>query len=99
MSKMYNDFKKELLKNGVADSRVESLAQAVNQLHTACSFLDLDQRANFFEKYAYTIDLVDSFGKAEECARFKNVKNLYHGNDFDDADDCNNFNDFINIGL
>ena len=42
MTKMYNDFKKELLKNGVADSRVESLAQAVNQLHTACSFLDLD---------------------------------------------------------
>tara|TARA_R100000995_G_scaffold68839_1_gene37459 strand:+ start:115 stop:387 length:273 start_codon:yes stop_codon:yes gene_type:complete len=89
MSKMYNDFKKELLKNGVADSRVESLAQAVNQLHTACSFLDLDQRANFFEKYAQTIDLVDSFGKAEEYARFK---------DFDDADDCNNFDDFINIG-
>lgn len=44
------DYKMSLLVEGIASTRVPSLAEAIDQLHTAVAQLDYTNRSKFFKK-------------------------------------------------
>lgn len=67
----FENFKKVLLDNGVASSRVDLMAEAVAKIHEALFYMDAVQRENFFEAFGGVCELADDFGKAEGLNRFK----------------------------
>ena len=67
----FEAFKKVLLDNNVAESRVDLMAEAVDKLHRALCEMDAVQRENFFDTFGDVRELADDFGKAEGLNRFK----------------------------
>ena len=61
----FKNFKKVLTANGVSDTRVAIMADAVNYLHTAINEMDQRQRENFLDVYGDVASLVNDFASAE----------------------------------
>ena len=61
----FENFKKVLTDNGVSDTRVAIMADAVNYLHTAINEMDQRQRENFLDVYGDVAGLVNDFAGAE----------------------------------
>ena len=69
-------FKEMLLDMGIASTRVDSLAQATDDLHTAISRLDDRNYKLFISNFYKTTTLIDAFGEREKMKRFYHVKGL-----------------------
>jgi hypothetical protein len=69
-------FKEMLLDMGIASTRVDSLAQATDDLHSAISRLDDHNYKLFVSNFYKTITLIDTFGEREKVKRFYHVKGL-----------------------
>ena len=61
----FENFKKVLTDNGVSDTRVAIMADAVNYLHTAINEMDQRQRENFLDVFGDVAGLVNDFASAE----------------------------------
>ena len=59
-------FKMHLLSKGIADTRLDKLALAVDELHSALSACDLENRAIFFKTFPSVKVLLNVFGHTEE---------------------------------
>jgi hypothetical protein len=64
-------FKQALLKMGIADTRVESIADAGDQLHHAVSCLDERNYNLFMSAFSKTLNLVNAYAECEELRKFK----------------------------
>ena len=69
-------FKEMLLDMGIASTRVDSLAKATDELHTAISRLDDHNYKLFLLTFSKTVSLIDAFGEREKMKRFYHVKGL-----------------------
>ena len=69
-------FKEMLLDMGIASTRVDNLAQATDDLHTAVARLDDRNYKLFVSNFYKTISLIDAFGEREKMKRFYHVKGL-----------------------
>ena len=61
----FENFKKVLTDNGVSDTRVAIMADAVNYLHMAINEMDQRQRENFLDVFGDVAGLVNDFAGAE----------------------------------
>jgi len=61
----FKNFKKVLTDNGVSDTRVAIMADAVNYLHIAINEMDQRQRENFLDVFGDVASLVNDFASAE----------------------------------
>ena len=64
-------FKQALLEMGIADTRVESIADAGDQLHHAVSCLDERNYNLFMSAFSKTLNLVNAYGEREGMRKFK----------------------------
>ena len=64
-------FKKALLSMGIADTRVNSLADASDKLHSALSMLDERNYNLFMSVFNKTLNLVNAYGECEDMRKFK----------------------------
>ena len=69
-------FKEMLLDMGIASTRVDSLAQATDDLHSAIARLDDHNYKLFLLTFSKTVSLIDTFGEREKVKRFYHVKGL-----------------------
>ena len=69
-------FKEMLLDMGIASTRIDNLAQATDDLHTAVARLDDPNYKLFLSNFYKTISLIDAFGEREKMKRFYHVKGL-----------------------
>ena len=72
-------FKQALLKMGIADTRVESIADATDKLHYAVSCLDERNYNLFMSAFSKTLNLVNAYGECEELRKFKNSITVQKG--------------------
>ena len=59
-------FKETLEKSGIADTRTQKLAEALNLLHSAISQCDLGNRRIFADKFPYAVRSAIEYAKIEE---------------------------------
>jgi len=64
-------FKKALLSMGIADTRVDSLADASDKLHSALSLLDERNYNIFMSTFSKTISIANAYAECEGMRKFK----------------------------
>jgi hypothetical protein len=67
----YNIYKQYLLSLGVANTRADSLADAVSSLHMAISKLDNRNLTLFMQTFGKTKGLLNAFAECERLKKFK----------------------------
>ena len=69
-------FRDLMMSTGMADTRAQSLAEAVDRLHASVSAMDDYNLAVFRSAFPGTIDMLNAYGDREQLRTFRD-KNEY----------------------